>query len=167
MNNFWDTGVWGGMNVFAMLLIGLLAASLIKKSVKFLRESLVPTAVLAGFVLLAISGIYKLVAGESLFATKFMGGNGFSILETVTYHALALGFIASTFESSGEKGSKQRRIEIFNTGVTTVGTYLLQAITGIGITILIATFVTDIFPDHSQMVKSFQQQEKCLSQMLQ
>ena len=30
-----------------------------------------------------------------------MGGDGFSILEIITYHALALGFIASTFEGSG------------------------------------------------------------------
>ena len=43
MNNFWDTSVWGGINVFAMLLLGLLAASLIKKSIKALRDSLVPT----------------------------------------------------------------------------------------------------------------------------
>ena len=146
MNNFWDTSVWSAINVFALLLLGLLAASLIKKSVKVLRESLVPTAVLAGFVLLLVSGIYKIFAGGSLFYTNFMGGNGFSILETITYHALALGFIASTFESSGEKGSKQRRVEIFNTGITTVGTYLLQAIVGMGLTMLVATFVADIFP---------------------
>ena len=49
--NFWDVGVWGGMNVFAMLLLGLLIASLLKKSFKILRESLMPTAVLGGFVL--------------------------------------------------------------------------------------------------------------------
>ena len=146
MNNFWDISVWGGINVFALLLLGLLAASLIKKSVKFLRESLVPTAVLAGFVLLAVSGIYMLISGGSLFNTNFVGGSGFSALETITYHALALGFIASTFESSGEKGSKQRKIEIFNTGLTTVSTYLVQAISGIGITILISMTIAEIFP---------------------
>ena len=82
MNNFWDTSVWGGINVFAMLLLGLLAASLIKKSIKPLKESLVPTSVLAGFVLLVVSGIYMTFAGESMFYTNFMGGDGFSILET-------------------------------------------------------------------------------------
>jgi len=146
MNNFWDTSVWGGINVFAMLLIGLLAASLIKKSVKALRESLVPTSVLAGFVLLVVSGIYMTFTGESMFNTNFMGGDGFSILETITYHALALGFIASTFESSGDKGSKQRKVEIFNTGVTTVSTYLIQTLAGLGITIIISKIIVDIFP---------------------
>ena len=52
MNNFWDTSVWGGINVFAMLLVGLMAASLIKKTHPKLKESLIPTAVLAGGVLL-------------------------------------------------------------------------------------------------------------------
>jgi len=144
--NFWDVEVWGGMNVFAMLLLGLLIASLLKKSFKVLRESLMPTAVLGGFVLLGISGIYMAFSGESMFNTNFMGGNGFDILETITYHALALGFIASTFESSDNNASAQRKIEIFNTGVTTVSTYLVQAITGLGLTILISKVMTDIFP---------------------
>ena len=144
--NFWDTSVWGGMNVFAVLLLGLLTASLVKKSNKTLKESLMPTSVLAGFLLLGVSGVYMAFSGHSLFQTNFMGGDGFSILETITYHALALGFIASTFESSGEKGSKQRKIEIFNTGVTTVSTYLVQAITGLGLTILISMVMTEIFP---------------------
>lgn len=144
--NFWDTSVWGGVNVFAMLLLGLLAASLVKKSIKVLKESLVPTSVLAGFLLMGVSGIYMAFSGQSMFQTNFMGGDGFGILETITYHALALGFIASTFESSGEKGSKQRKIEIFNTGVTTVSTYLVQAIVGLGLTILISKVMTHIFP---------------------
>lgn len=146
MNNFWDTSVWGGINVFAMLLLGLLAASLVKKSIKALKESLIPTSVLAGFILLIVSGIYMVVSGESMFDTDFMGGDGFSILETITYHALALGFIASTFESSGEKATKQRQVEIFNTGVTTVSTYLVQALIGLGLTIVISKVFTDIFP---------------------
>ena len=146
MNNFWDTSVWGGFNVFAVLLLGLLGASLVKKSIKGLKDSLVPTSVLAGFLLLGVSGTYMAFSGESMFRTNFMGGDGFGILETITYHALALGFIASTFESSGEKGSKQRRIEIFNTGVTTVSTYLVQTLVGLGITIVVAKVFTDIFP---------------------
>lgn len=146
MNNFWDTSVWGGFNVFAVLLLGLLGASLVKKSIKGLKDSLVPTSVIAGFLLMGVSGVYMLFSGKSMFQTNFMGGDGFGILETITYHALALGFIASTFESAGEKGNKQRQTEIFNTGVTTVSTYLVQTLVGLGVTILVAKVVTDIFP---------------------
>ena len=146
MNEFWDVGVWGGMNVFALMLLGMLAATLVKKASKVLRESLIPTSVLAGGLILLVSGIYKAYSGISLFQTPFMGMEGFSILETITYHALALGFIASTFESSDGNSAPGRKTEILNTGITTVGTYLLQAITGIGITILVSKCVMDFFP---------------------
>ena len=146
MTNFWDPSVWGGINIFGMLLVGLFVASLLKKAIKPLQEALIPTSVLAGAVLLGISGVYMLFSGDSMFNSPFMGGNGFDILETITYHALALGFIASTFESSGEMTSKKRKIEVFNTGVTTVSTYLVQAITGIGITIAAAKLIEGIFP---------------------
>ena len=39
----------------------------------------------------------------------------------------------------------QRAKEVFNTGVTTVSTYLLQAVVGCGITLLIGVFITDFF----------------------
>ncbi len=146
MNNFWDTNVWGEINVIAVLLLGLLAASLLKKSSKLLRESLIPTSVLAGGILLAISAIYKLFSGHGIFSTSFFGGDGVSILEIITYHALALGFISSTFESSDENRSKSRQIEIFNTGITTVSTYLVQAMVGLGVTLIASKFSADFFP---------------------
>ncbi len=146
MNNFWDTNVWGEINVIAILLLGLLAASLLKKSSKLLRESLIPTSVLAGGILLAISAIYKLFSGHGIFSTSFFGGDGVSILEIITYHALALGFISSTFESSDENRSKSRQIEIFNTGITTVSTYLVQAMVGLGVTLIASKFIADFFP---------------------
>ena len=79
MSNFWDPSVWGGMNIFGMLLVGLFAASLIKKAIKPLQEALIPTSVLAGTVLLGISGTYMAFKGDSMFNSPFMGGNGFDI----------------------------------------------------------------------------------------
>ena len=146
MSNFWDTSVWGEINVIAVLLLSLLVASLLKKGIRLLKESLIPTSVLAGGILLAISAIYKLFSGHGMFVTSFFGGDGVSILEIITYHALALGFISSTFESSDEKRSKTRQIEIFNTGITTVSTYLVQAMVGLGITLIASKLITDFFP---------------------
>lgn len=146
MNNFWDPGVWGVMNIMGMLLVSLLAASLLKKAVKKLADALIPTSVLAGGILLVISGTYKFVTGVSLFQTPFMGGEGFAFLEMITYHALALGFISSTFESNEGELSPKRKTEIFNTGITTVGTYLVQAITGLAITIMAAKVIEGFFP---------------------
>jgi len=86
------------------------------------------------------------VTKEVLFDHAFFGGNGSAVLEIITYHSLALGFIASTLKSSDGKLSKGRANEIFNTGVTTVSTYLLQAVVGFGITIIAAMILKDFFP---------------------
>lgn len=146
MSNFWDSSVWGPFNLMAMLLCALLAASLIKKNVKILRESLIPTSVLGGTILLLMSAIYKLCTGVHMFEHEFYGGNGATILEIITYHALALGFIASTFTDSKNTLGKERQAEIFNTGLTTVSSYMIQAIGGMGFTLLLSKFIKDVFP---------------------
>lgn len=147
MANFWEFSVWGIFNIIAVLLMSLIAANILKRKIKFLRESLVPTSVLGGLILLIISAIYSAATGgKAIFDTEFFGGNGMAAMEIITYHALAIGFIASTLKSSGGKLTKQRGIEIFNTGVTTVSTYLLQAVIGFGITIIFSLIVTDFFP---------------------
>ena len=146
MSNFWDSSVWGPFNLMAMLLCALLAASLIKKNVKILRESLIPTSVLGGTILLLMSAIYKLCTGVHMFEHEFYGGNGSTILEIITYHALALGFIASTFTDSKNTLGKERQAEIFNTGLTTVSSYMIQAIGGMGFTLLLSKFIKDVFP---------------------
>ena len=146
MNNFWDFSVWGSFHLIAVLLVSLLAANVLKRTVKFLRVSLIPTSVLGGAILLILAEIYGAVTGEVFFDTAFFGGKGITNLEIITYHTLALGFIAATLKSSGGKLSKKRTVEIFNTGVTTVSTYLLQGILGMGVTIAAAMVVSGFFP---------------------
>lgn len=145
MENFWGSDVWGFFNLIGVLLISLLVANILKKAIKFLHASLIPTSVLGGAILIAVAGIYKAVTKEVMFDTEFFGGNGTAMLELITYHALALGFIAATFKPSKTKMTKKRSVEIFNTGVTTVSTYLLQAILGFGISIIAALIVKNFF----------------------
>lgn len=145
MENFWDYNTWGTLHVMASLLLSLLAANSLKRVFPALQASLIPTSVLGGLILMVIAGLYKLVTGDVMYNTAFFGGNGVATLEVITYHTLALGFIASTFKSSDAKLSKQRTIEIFNTGVTTVSTYLLQAVLGFGITFVTAMVTKDFF----------------------
>ena len=146
MSNFWDYNVWGFINLLAVLLGSLLLANVVKRNVKWLRASLIPTSVLGGGVLLVIVGIWRLFTGEGLFETPFFGGNGTAMLEIITYHMLALGFIASAFKTSEGQMTKERTVDIFNTGVTTVATYLLQAVVGFGITLIAAKVVKGFFP---------------------
>ena len=165
MVSFWESSVWGFILLFSVLMVSLLVANIIKRKVPFLKNSLIPTSVLAGGILLLISVIYTLIIenvnnlaetlpknifnldifGEYGYATSDDGSQiklgGLSILEVITYHALALGFIATAFKPDGEKLNKKRSAEVFDTGVTTVSTYLLQGSIGLIITILIPVLV--------------------------
>lgn len=143
--NFWDSDVWGFFNLLAILLISLLAANILKKVIPFLHYSLIPTSVLGGLLLLVISVIYERVTGTRFFDTSFFGGNGSGTLEILTYHTLALGFIATTLKPSNGKLTKERNVEIVNTGATTVATYLLQGILGLGITLIASLLAKNLF----------------------
>lgn len=145
MENFWDSSVWGLVNLVAVLLLSLLVAYIIKKSIPFLKNALLPTSVFGGIILLIISAVYTKVTGKLFFDTSFFGGNGVNALEIITYHALALGFIAQSLKTTDKKMTKKRANEIFNTGVTTVSTYLLQAVCGLALTLIIATYILPEF----------------------
>ena len=144
MGNFWDFSAWGAFNLFAVLLSSLLIANMIKRSIPWLDASLIPTSVLGGGILLLASVVYKSATGNEMFDTAFFGGNGSSWLELITYHTLALGFTASALKSSEEKMTKERSVEIFNTGLTTVATYLLQALAGMIVCIIAAPYVKNL-----------------------
>ena len=146
MENFWDYSVWGFINLLAVLMGSMLLANILKRRIPLLQASLIPTSVLGGGLLLIVVGIWRLITGEDLFETPFFGGNGTATLELITYHMLALGFIASAFKTSEGKLTRERTVEIFNTGVTTVATYLLQAVVGFGITMIAALVIDGFFP---------------------
>ena len=146
MDNFWDYNVWGSILLFSVLLGSLLVGKLLRKAIPGLRESLIPTSVLGGGILIIVAAIYKAITGNVMFDEPVFGKSGTAMLEIITYHTLALGFIASTLKTSDAKLTKQRTVEIFNTGVTTVSTYLIQGIVGLGITLIAAMILTDFFP---------------------
>ena len=144
-NNFWDSSTWQTFHLIAALLLAMLAANALKQTIPLLRRSLIPTSVLGGLMLLVTAAVYQGATGQVMFKTAFFGGNGIANLEIITYHCLALGFIATSLKTSDRKLTKLRQWEIFNTGVTTVSTYLLQGTVGLIITILAAMFMDDFF----------------------
>ena len=144
MVNFWDFSSWGFFNLTAVLLASLLVANMLKRSIPWLEASLIPTSVLGGGILLVISVVYNNITGTEFFDTSFFGGQGTAWLELLTYHMLALGFTASALKSSGGKMNKERSVEIFNTGLTTVATYVLQAFVGMIICIIAVRYLPDL-----------------------
>ncbi|MCR4748723.1 MAG: hypothetical protein K5877_02795 [Lachnospiraceae bacterium] len=145
MENFADYSVWGGFLLVAVLLLAVITANTLKRIIKPLHNSLIPASVLGGLILLVISFIYKLIFGQEMLETYFFGTNGSANLEIITYHSLALGFIATAFKSQQIKASKKRLSEIFNTGLTTVSTYLLQGVFGLSVSILAALIAPGFF----------------------
>ena len=145
MENFWDYSVWGLIMTVATLLGALLAGNTLKRKIPFLKNSLMPASVVGGTVLIIVAAIYKSITGNVMFDTPVYNNAGTAYLEMITYHTLALGFIASTLKITNSHLNKKRTTEIINTGVTTVATYLIQGVVGLGITIIAAFFISDFF----------------------
>ena len=143
--HFYDSDIWSWMILFAVLTGSLLAGNTLRRKISFLKNSLIPTSVIGGAVLLIVAAIFKAITGQVMFDTAVFGYAGTKNLEVITYHALALGFIASSLKTSDRKMNKQRAVEIFNTGVTTVATYLLQGVVGMAITIGAVMFIMPDF----------------------
>ena len=145
MSSFSDSNVWSFVLLMTLLLGSLMVANIFKRRVPFLKNSLIPNSVLGGIIILLVEWVYKLISGNTFFDSNMFSGAGHDALEMITYHCLALGFIASSLKTGGGKMGKKRAGEVFNTGVTTVATYLLQGVIGMTITIVAARLIGGVF----------------------
>ena len=145
MSSFSDSSVWSFVLLLTLLLGSLMVANIFKRRVPFLKNSLVPNSVLGGIIILLVEWIYKLISGNAFFDSGLFGNSGHETLEIITYHCLALGFIASSLKTNGGRIGKKRTGEVFNTGLTTVSTYLLQGTVGIIITMIAARVISGFF----------------------
>lgn len=143
--SFADTTVWPVVCFLALIFGSLLVGNTLKRFIPFLRKSLIPVSVIGGIVLLIVSSIVKATTGEYLFNLSYFSEGcsmtGIEMLEVLTYHCLAIGFIAMTLRKSKGKAKGSKRVnEVINTGITTVSTYLVQAFLGLTVTV-IASFI--------------------------
>ena len=157
--SFASTNVWTIILFMALVMGGLLVGNTLKRYIPFLRKSLIPVSVIGGIFLLLVSTIFKFTAGEYLFNLPvFSEGasmTGIEALEVLTYHCLAVGFIAMTLRKSDNKGKGKGRVnEVINTGITTVSTYLLQGFVGLAITV-VASFMIPTLIKASGIILSF------------
>jgi ESS family glutamate:Na+ symporter len=139
MFNFWDSEVWSFLLTLAILLAAMLLANLMRRYIPFLRKLMIPSALLGGFLVLIADVIYKSIAGVSMFNDL--------TLEYMTYHGLGLGFVALALKSSGDKKEKKKRNgEIMDSGLSVVGSYLIQGIVGLAVTLGLSVVIANIFP---------------------
>ncbi len=154
--SFFESGVWRSVMLVGVLLLSLLVANMLKRKIPFLKKSLIPNSVLGGLILLVISSICYFISGNYLFNLDLFSkdGSGIRTLEILTYHCLAIGFIAMTLRPMKKASGGKRAVEILNSGISTICTYMIQAIAGIIITAL-ATFAIVGFAPGSGILLAF------------
>ena len=107
-HNFWDAGIWSLMIELTILLVGMLTANMLRRLIKPLRQSMIPSSVLGGFLILFANIAYEKITGSSLFSKVTM--------ETLTYHALGLGFVAMALRSNKREKNKKSNTAVFDAG---------------------------------------------------
>lgn len=110
----------------------ILLANVLRRKIYLIRKTLMPTAVLAGFILLLLMSLNILQMSAAF-------------LEGITYHALALGFIAMALRVPVEEQESEPTIGS-RSGALIVSTYLVQALVGLVISLGLAyTIMPDLF----------------------
>lgn len=122
--------VWAIVVQLLLLLGFLVLGNLLRRSIPFLRKSFIPSALIGG-VLLALLGLF----------IKWVSPNDFllidkQIMKVITYHALAIGFIATTLKVANKDKQKGLGVLSIQNGLLTGATYMLQAVFGL-LTVLI------------------------------
>ncbi len=128
-----NQAVWNVIIQFGIIAVVILVSNFLRRKIPFVRNSLLPTAVLGGFILLVVRtvGLIKL-------DTNFM--------EILIYHGIALGFIAMSLRVPDKTANMKANLTGPKTGALIVSSYLLQAIIGLVISIgLVYTLKPDLF----------------------
>ena len=127
-----ETVSWGAALQFAFLLVLLGISLLIKANIPFFKKHLIPTALFGGFIGLILG---PEIVGLIPFNT--------ATLQNMIYHFTAIGFIALALKRRKKKSTEN----ITSTGFAIVNTYILQAVIGLGITMMLAvTLIPTLFP---------------------
>ncbi len=131
-----NTSLWNGLIQIGLLSLMMLAGNLLRRKIKPLRRSLLPTAVIGGFVALLMRHLGWLPLDKVF-------------LESMTYHMTGIGFIALGLRAparSERDRSKELARDGLNSGALIVSNYLLQGMIGIVVMVLLSiTAMPDLF----------------------
>ena len=117
--------LWNVIIQMGLIAGAILLANLMRRRIPFIRKSLMPVAVLAGFLLLIAKYLHLITLDQAL-------------MEMLVYHGIAMGFIAMSLRvpEEGEKGRKD--LTGLKSGAVIVSTYMVQGVVGLLITLLLS-----------------------------
>ncbi len=128
-----NTALWNVVIQLGLIAGAILLANYLRARFRFVRKSMMPVAVLGGFILLIARyvGLVR-VDGE--------------LMEMLVYHGIALGFIAMSLRVPDKLSEKQGELTGLKSGAIIVSSYLVQGVTGLLITLFLAyTFMPSLF----------------------
>jgi ESS family glutamate:Na+ symporter len=117
-----NTTLWRFIIQMGIIAATILLSNFLLRRISWIRKSMMPTAVLGGFILLILRAIGVLTMDMEL-------------MQILVYHAIALGFIAMSLRVTHGKKIGKNDLTGAKSGALIVGTYLVQGITGLIITI--------------------------------
>ena len=126
--------LWSPVVQLGIIALLVLISNILRLKVPFVKKTLMPTSVLAGFLLLGFkyTGLLEINAG---------------LLDALTYHGIALGFIAMSLRVSKSDFSQGGGVRTaVNSGAMIVSSYMVQGVVGLLISLGLAyTIKPDMF----------------------
>ena len=118
-----NTALWNIIIQLGLIAGAILLANLMRNRVRVIRQAMMPVAVMAGFLLLALkyTGLIRIDG---------------AFMEILVYHCLAMGFIAMSLRVVRREGGKGDHAAL-KSGAIIVSTYMVQAIIGLAISLIL------------------------------
>ena len=117
--------LWNFILQMGMLAGAIILANILRQKIPFVRKSMMPVAVLAGFLLLFAKYLGIVKVDQNL-------------MEMLVYHGIALGFIAMSLRVPDEDGPGKGDLTGLKSGAVIVSSYMVQGIIGLLITLLLS-----------------------------
>ena len=127
-----QTSTWNAVLVLGIIAVMILVAIHLRRY-KVFHKSLLPTAVLGGFLMLVV----KLVGVKAgVFHTDSEAYIKFNnVLQVLTYHGIAVGFIAMSLRTPNSDVKKGDKLVGPKSGAIIVSSYMIQGLVGLAISI--------------------------------
>lgn len=128
-----NQGLWELVIQLGLIAFAIMLAYLVRQRFAVIRKSLMPVAVMAGFMLLGARYL-----GVVSIDTELM--------EKLVYHGIALGFIAMSLRVPTKSAGDAERLTGLRSGAVIVSSYMVQGIVGLIVSIALScTVMPDLF----------------------